>query len=351
MISSELLEVLVSISILITCISYMFMGCAGHRRRGGEESMAADSQATPSEADPNAAGSQAESGATPSGTGTTSQAGIDATPQSSIAGYQSQTSEILAGPGEDMGGQGSTISSRASSRASSVHGHHSSKLQSTIASGTSRLASTLSRATNASSKFGSTLDSNLKSSRANASGHGSTAGGHESVLSMMSRAGRSALQSTLSRQSNLNSTLSRNQSNLESTLSSQASGNRSSAVAPSRLAQSNLDSGWKSKAKNSNLAQSIISASSNFGKSKAGSSFVGSNISPSSKAGPNSNLSRLVTSSLVVSGSSPVSNVSNLTGSSAASGAGGASSADSKFSARSAVTPQSANSQQSTGNR
>lgn len=333
MITSELIEVLISISILITCISYMFMGCAGHRRRNGEESMAADSQATP-EGEAESQRSQAD-GASPSNTGTPSQAGTEAaTPQSSIAGYQSQTSEILAGPGEGLNTGASVTSRASSSRVSSSHGVHS-KLQSSLSNATSRLGSTLSRATG--SKFGSTLDSHLQSSRA-ASGHG----GQNSVLSMMSRGGHSAMQSTLSR----------NQSNIQSSLSSHA-GNRSSlqSAVPSKMAQSNLDSGWASRAKNSNIAQSILSATSNFGRSKASHiNAPASNVSPpgSKFAGASSNLSRQVTSSLAVSGSSPISNVSNLTGSSAASGAGGgASSANSNFSARSVVTPQSIHSQQS----
>lgn len=268
MISIEVAELIFTASLLVICISYMFLGCAGHKRRTGEESGVIDSQINP-EGEPGST-SQAEPtdskipDRAQSSAATGSQVG--ASPVSSIAGYQSQTSEILAGPGEKLDNLSAASNISAASRKGSRLG--------------SRLHSNVSQArSNVGSKFGSTLDSNLMSSRA--------PGGAGSVLSMLSRSGGSNIQSTLSSnagrsgmqsntgRSSFQSTLSGNaggRSAMQSTLSSHAG----RSEAQSNMA-SNVQSNLASSAGHSNVQSNLASS--------AGHSNVQSNMPSSAGRG------------------------------------------------------------------
>lgn len=296
MIAGQLLEVLFSFALVVICISYMLLGCAGHKKKTGDE----DSQ-MPTDGESNAATGGNEIGPSKmeqEGSRANSQAG------ESIAGYQSQTSEILAGPGEE-GLVPSRVGSVLSRASGSSHAS-SSKLHSSTSSHVgSTLSSNAVSSSAANSKFGSTLDS----------GFGSRVPGAGSVLSMLSRSG--------------------NNSNIQSTLSSNAGGVSSnianSNVQSSRMA-SNLDSGYgRSRHGHSHVGhQSILSATSNMGRGggpasryshlqssqAGGQSAIGSNLSAnvgstsmrqSGTSAVGSNLSGAISSAVQISGSTPVS--------------------------------------------
>lgn len=310
----------------------MFLGCAGHKRKTGEESENAenaqpeDQQLTPSQAEAMEAGSKV-----PSDAGKLSNA------DQSIAGFQSQTSEILAGPGEDMAGGASVISrinSHASHQSKMAQSHVGSTLSSRHQASSnagsrlssshagSNLSSQHSSTATRGSKFGSTLDSSIASRAAG--------GGPASVLSVMSRAS-SNLQSALSSSPSVRNQSRMGASNIGSGITSNVQSGMNSSI------QSNM--GQKSRA--SNIASSIMS---NAAKSRQ--SALGSNLSSSIKSkaasGPGGPpVSRVLSSSVQVSGSSPVSSQSVTSPHSSSSQVPSVSGGSS---GRSVVTPRSSGS-------
>lgn len=282
------MQAVFSATLVMICISYMFLGCAGHKRKTGEESNAAvDSQMTPDEQAGSQANTESKAGALQAEMGSRVSGASNA---NSIAGYQSQTSEILAGPGED--GMAASTVSRAGS-------HMSSNVSSRHASGHSNVGSIISSSNAASSDIGSQVGgsgivSQAGGSRLPASKFGSTM--DSAVSSRGPGVGRASVISMLSR-------VGRGQSGFQSTLSTPGSSTLQSALSSSKPSRA------------SNIAQSILSAASNVGSRNKNSyvdapSNLGSNLSGvasnrsrmvSSQAG--SSLSRAVTSSVQVSGS------------------------------------------------
>lgn len=326
LLGGEFLELAFSVTILIACISYMFLGCAGHKRRSGEESQTAEP--TPDDQQAGSQLDQAEGSRAPEGASKLSNA------DQSIAGYQSQTSEILAGPGDNQVDGGSTLSRHSHSGASQI-GARSSHVGSTLSShhqsshAASRHGSSIaghSSSAMQSSKFGSTLDSALASRAAG--------GGPASILSVVSRAGASNIQSSLS------STPSVHSSARASNLGASNIGSGVTSNLQSSSMNSNLDSHLQ-RSRASNIAQSIISKA---GKSRH--SAIANQTASSTRSQPVSSsksTSRVLSSSVAVSGSSPVSGQSVV--SSHTSGAATPrSESGSPMSGRSVNTPQSSSS-------
>lgn len=334
MLSVDFLELALTVGTLIVCVSYMFLGCAGHKRRTGEESQNVDpspdeqQQLNPSQVD------QVEGSRAP-------EASKLSNVDQSIAGYQSQTSEILAGPGENLADGISTISRQshashaAASRVGSHHGSHLGSGMSSHHQGShagSHHGSSLGHAGSSamqSSKFGSTLDSSVAASRA-------AGGGPASVLSVLSRAGASNIQSSLSSTPSIHS--STRPSNMGvSNLGSGITSNHQSGL------NSNMDSSLQ-KSRASNIAHSLMSSA---GKGRpgamAGQSSGSIRNNPSVKTKSTSKSTRLLTSSVAVSASSPASGQSVV--SPHTSGASSPrSESGSPMSGRSVTTPHSTSS-------
>lgn len=259
--SRYLIDIIVPFTILFICASYMFMGCAGHRRQVGESGLVTESQMPEGE----------QVGQLNPDGGIAPISKMDQQPVSSIAGYQSQTSEILVGPGENLNNLSNASSvASAHSQASRLSNHTGVSRASNL----SRVGSNLQSSSNlshAGSKHGSTLSSSVS---------GKPGAGRSSVLSILSRVGNSNIQSTLSSNA-ASSTHSRAGSNLQSSnISSMAAGARSRPPTSNRASTLSSPISDRSRLASSHMASSHL-ASSQAGSSHAAGSSIRSSASPS----------------------------------------------------------------------